>query len=217
MLFSFPTFAASGSLSGKIALLDSDSQFKDSEVVIYLPSIPQKKEIQKNIETPSQTHTIKQIAKNFQPSLNVVVVGEKVNFLNEDEISHNVFSVSSAKQFDLGQAFKGQSATVDFNQSGIVEVFCNIHPEMMATILVLPNAHYSINKINDTYKIENIPIGEHEVYIWGRGATAQSKKIVIEKDKTSQIDWTLAFKEYSKTHLNKYGKPYNTRQKKSYE
>lgn len=74
--------------------------------------------------------------KTFKPGSMKVKVGDTVDFRNEDEIFHNVFSLSDAKSFDLGSYPKGQGRKVTFEKAGVVEVECSIHPEMHMKIEV---------------------------------------------------------------------------------
>ncbi len=79
---------------------------------------------------------IAQKDKKFsQPKL-AVKVGDAVSFKNEDSFSHNVFSLSDAKTFDLGSYPQGQSKKVVFDKPGTVEVECAIHPDMKIDIEV---------------------------------------------------------------------------------
>ena len=59
-----------------------------------------------------------------------IKVGDSIKFLNEDPWSHNVFSLSATKNFDLGSYPKGQSKSVTFDKPGQVEIECSIHPQM---------------------------------------------------------------------------------------
>ena len=68
-------------------------------------------------------------------------------FPNGDPFLHNVFSQSATRKFDLGSFKLHDEKTKDFPSPGVVDVYCNIHPEMAATILVLPNRrHIRANK-----------------------------------------------------------------------
>ncbi|UGQ47991.1 methylamine utilization protein [Massilia endophytica] len=66
----------------------------------------------------------------------VVKVGDTVSFKNDDTVSHNIFSLSEAKTFDLGSYQPGQSRKVTFNKPGMVEVECAVHPSMHMTVEV---------------------------------------------------------------------------------
>lgn len=68
--------------------------------------------------------------KSFQPGTLKIKVGDTVDFRNEDNIFHNVFSLSDTKSFDLGSYPKGQSKKVVFDKPGVVDIECSIHPEM---------------------------------------------------------------------------------------
>src|SRR5438128_221436 len=78
-----------------------------------------------------------QYGKSFRPLLLPVKVGTAVSFPNKDAFFHNVFSYSKLKRFDLGRYPTGESRSVVFDQVGLVKVFCEIHANMKANILVL--------------------------------------------------------------------------------
>jgi len=79
---------------------------------------------------------VAQKGKSFSVKKLKVKVGDSVKFVNEDAYSHNVFSLSSTKSFDLGSYPQGGSKSVSFDKPGTVEVECAIHPEMTLTIEV---------------------------------------------------------------------------------
>lgn len=74
--------------------------------------------------------------KKFSQNAMSVKVGDSVSFKNEDGFSHNVFSLSDAKTFDLGSYPQGQARKVTFDKPGAVEVECAIHPDMKLDIEV---------------------------------------------------------------------------------
>lgn len=81
-------------------------------------------------------HTVGQKDKKFTEAEMTIAVGDTVNFRNDDPFSHNVYSLSEAKSFDLGSYPKGQSRAVTFDQPGVVEVGCAIHFDMSMKINV---------------------------------------------------------------------------------
>jgi plastocyanin len=74
--------------------------------------------------------------KKFSQKNLTVKVGDSVSFKNEDPFSHNVFSLSDIKTFDLGSYPQGQAKKVTFDKPGTVEVECAIHPDMKLNIEV---------------------------------------------------------------------------------
>lgn len=89
-----------------------------------------------------ETITIEQRNSRFAPDLVVIPAGSTVSFPNSDPIFHNVFSLSRTKPFDLGFYKKGQSRPETFEHAGIVQVYCHIHPDMYAAIVVVENPWY---------------------------------------------------------------------------
>src|SRR4029077_20976887 len=83
--------------------------------------------------------SIEQRDRRFVPDLIVIPAGSAVSFPNFDPIFHNVFSLSKAKNFDLGTYAKGQRRLVSFPPAGVVAVYCHLHPNMSASIVVPPS------------------------------------------------------------------------------
>ncbi|MBC7574880.1 MAG: cupredoxin domain-containing protein [Herminiimonas sp.] len=74
--------------------------------------------------------------KKFSQKALAVKVGDSVNFKNQDPFSHNIYSLSDTKTFDLGSYPQGQSKTVVFDKPGTVEIECAIHPDMKLVVEV---------------------------------------------------------------------------------
>src|SRR5262245_20386027 len=80
--------------------------------------------------------TLRQLKKAFQPRVVAVPVGSTIQFPNDDPVFHNVFSLNPPEQFDLGLYREGASKSQTFKEPGVYRVYCNIHPQMSAVILV---------------------------------------------------------------------------------
>lgn len=85
----------------------------------------------------AQEHVISQKGKQFSPKALTMRVGESVNFKNDDNVYHNVFSLSKILTFDLGAMAPGQSRKVEMAREGVIDVECAIHPEMKLEIKVV--------------------------------------------------------------------------------
>lgn len=81
-------------------------------------------------------HAVSQVKKTFTVPVVKAKVGDKVTFKNDDDFAHNVFSLSSVQEFDLGSYKKGEARTVTLSKEGTIEVECAIHPEMKMKIEV---------------------------------------------------------------------------------
>ena len=79
---------------------------------------------------------VSQKGKAFSIKKLKIKVGDSIKFVNDDPFSHNIFSLSPTKSFDLGSYPQGGAKTVVFDKAGTVEVECAIHPDMTLVIEV---------------------------------------------------------------------------------
>jgi len=158
--------------------------------------------------TPKDHATIRQREKQFVPPLTVVVKGTTVDFPNEDKIFHNVFSVSRPARFDLGLYKSGQAKSVEMKRTGVVDVYCNIHPDMVAKVKVLENAYYTITGKDGGFKIDNVPAGEYPIVAWL--PTGDEAKGTAKVTAGGSVEVKLDIVEVAKkeSHTRKDGTPY---------
>src|SRR5580692_8047674 len=149
--------------------------FERSRVVIYLEGPSSAGDNPTNPEPPR----IAQLNRRFSPDLLVVPAGSTVSFPNMDPIFHNVFSLSKPKSFDLGSYDKGETRTVAFPKPGIVDLYCRLHPNMAATIVVTPNRWYARPDAQGQYRIADVPPGKYTLVAWHKAAGFFRKQIVI--------------------------------------
>ncbi|MCC6807534.1 MAG: hypothetical protein IT381_08925 [Deltaproteobacteria bacterium] len=144
----------------------------------------------------------------FLPTVLVVLQGQTIDFPNEDKFYHNVFSASDGNEFDLGLYRGGVSKAMQMKAPGEVDIYCNIHPDMAAKVLVLQNELFT--KVNDdgTYVLPNVPYGNYTLVAWTPHHTPEKKKIEVKADKPATADFALKARDEATSHLNKDGQPY---------
>ena len=117
--------------------------------------------------------------ETFVPHVLAVVAGTVVDFPNNDETYHNVFSLSKPKPFDLGRYAAGNSKSVRFDRPGIVRVFCDIHAHMSAFILVFSHRYFAVTDTDGRYRLDNVPPGTYNVVAWHEGQTRGARSVII--------------------------------------
>lgn len=110
--------------------------------------------------------TMAQADTAFVPALVVVPVGTTVGFPNRDPFFHNVFSYSRAARFDLGRYPRGESKDVMFEEPGVVKVYCEVHEEMRAAILVVDNPYWARPDEEGAFRLEGVPAGTYTLVAW---------------------------------------------------
>src|ERR1700733_474374 len=160
--------------------------YERSRVVVYLegPSAA-------DAQQPSSVPQIQQIDRRFLPDLVVVPAGSTVSFPNMDPIFHSVFSLSKAKTFDLGSYDKGESRKVFFSKPGIVDVYCRLHPNMAATVVVTPNRWYAHVDRSGHYRIADVPPGTYTVVAWHKAAGFFRKSIIVGESHDAVADFFI--------------------------
>jgi hypothetical protein len=133
----------------------------------------------------------------FEPHVLAVAKGTTVEFPNRDVVFHNVFSLSKAASFDLGRYPSGSAKSVRFTEPGMVKVFCHIHSDMAAIILVLDNWLFSTPAEDGRYSLDSIPPGEYTITAWHERARLSSKRIRVEAGQTLTLDFVIPLVEYA--------------------
>jgi len=156
-------------------------------------------------KTPKQ---IAQKNKQFGPRVLAVLRGTTVEFPNGDKIMHNVYSRSTVTPFDLGHYKQGESKSVTFNKVGVIDIYCNIHPDMAATVLVVDNNFLTGVTADGSFELKDVPPGNWEVVAWQPSSPQASKPVAVKGGAAATVNLELAAPTPQGTHLNKEGLPY---------
>ena len=141
------------------------------------------------------TRKVAQKGAIFSPHVLPVMVGSRVEWPNYDDIYHNVFSMSEAKQFDLG-LYKGnpKEKSVTFDKPGKVDVFCSIHENMHCIVLVLENPYFASTDEDGGYRINDVPPGTYKLTAWHERLPSDEREIVVPTNGDVKVDFTLGIK-----------------------
>jgi plastocyanin len=189
-----------GKVTGTVTV-DRPSGVEPGAILVYVVGF--------NEPPATTTPKIQQRNRAFVPDLIAITAGQSVAFPNGDTILHNVFSPTPSRRFDLGSYRKGESRTRAFPKAGVVDVFCNIHPGMSATIAVLPNRRFAFADPTGAFTIDGIPPGVWTVFAYSRRARAPvSMKVRVVAGLSTEARLTLEEIDRDFAHRNKYGEEY---------
>ena len=149
--------------------------------------------------------------RSFVPRVVVVPLGSTVRFPNHDPFDHNVFSVSGPDPFDLGQYGRGDAKNWTFANPGLVRVFCNIHPRMVAFVQVMAGRHFTQPAADGSFEITPVPPGTWVLHAWHERSPEVTQTVSVTTAGASGIELALDARGFRWTpHKNKYGKDYPT-------
>jgi plastocyanin len=137
------------------------------------------------------TARLEQKNQRFEPELLVVPVGSTVTFPNSDPVFHNVFSLSKARKFDLGYYPAGQTRILKFDQPGVVQVYCHLHPNMNAAIVVVGSRFYVRPGADGRFQIPDVPAGRYELVAWHRSNGFWRRSITVPENGTAEATLEL--------------------------
>ena len=124
----------------------------------------------------------------FVPRVLAIAVGEAVDFPNQDPIYHNVFSLSAVRRFDLGKYPRGKSRRVQFPRPGLVNVYCDIHSDMEAFVLVLPHHGFARPSSSGVFQLPNLPAGQYTVRVWHPDFGERTAKVAVPETGMVAVD-----------------------------
>lgn len=196
---SAPQSATTGAVKGKVSI---KGKAGGAGVVVYLEDVP-------GTVTPPKKHAvISQREKQFDPPLTIVVKGTTIDFPNEDKIFHNVFSVSRPARFDLGLYKSGSMKSVEMKRAGTVDVYCNIHPDMIAKVKILDNGFYTITGASGDFDIEGVPAGDYPIVAWLPSGDEARGNVTVKAGEAAKVELALSASDKKESHLRKDGTPY---------
>ncbi|MBM2814779.1 MAG: hypothetical protein HW421_1541 [Ignavibacteria bacterium] len=142
-----------------------------------------------NFKPPAKNPEMNQKSLVFTPRVMPVLVGTTVNFLNNDDVLHNVFSPDAcADKFNLGSWKKGEIRSHKFSQTGCRSVIlCNVHPEMEAYVVVLQNPYFSSTDKDGNFSIKNVPAGKYTLKVWNEKLKGPAQEITVSGAKVDVV------------------------------
>jgi plastocyanin len=174
--------AQAGNISGKVSGMKGRS-------VVYVETIAGK-----TFPAPKDHPVMDQKGLLFSPHIMAIQQGTIVEFLNSDNVQHNVFwsSISNDKKagHNMGTWPKGEKRPFTFDKPGVVPLLCNVHPEMGGYIIVSPTPYFAETDDSGNYTIKDVPDGSYNLAVWHEGAKNQTKPVTVSGD--TKADFTVS-------------------------
>jgi len=194
-----PAAAAPGSISGTVTPVGGSGQL----TVVYVEkgpeAAPRAAPVRKDLE---------QKDTEFQPRATWVRAGDTVQFTNLDNFYHNVFSPTPGNEFDLGLYRGGVAKSLELTRAGEIDVYCNIHPNMKAKLLVVPDDRSAQVAADGRYSLSGLPPGDYVIVAWSAVHEPVRREVRVRAGETTRADFSLKARGAAGPHLNKNGEQY---------
>ncbi|HZS96767.1 MAG TPA: plastocyanin/azurin family copper-binding protein [Terriglobales bacterium] len=174
-------FAQAGEVKGKV----SAAGLKSAEnIAVYIDAIPGKK-----FDHPTKHVAVDQRNLIFAPHTVVILQGTTVDFLNGDNVAHNVYwpSINGEKRFrhNLTIVSPSQMKSFEFNDLGAAQILCNLHPDMIGYVLVVPTPYFALTGNDGTFSIKDVPPGNYTLKTWSEDGKPTTQTITAADAATS--------------------------------
>ncbi|HLY72994.1 MAG TPA: plastocyanin/azurin family copper-binding protein [Planctomycetota bacterium] len=172
--------------TGSIAGTCQHSSVKKFPTLVFIDVMPGKE-----FKAPEKPTVMDQKNKEFNPRLLPILVGTSVEFINNDDFEHNVFS-PDGEGYNLGNWGKGQKRSHTFNSPGVYVQLCKVHPEMVSYIVVLKTPYFAIADAEGKFKVPGVPAGTWKLKIWNERLKPKqldaTYEVKVEEGKEAEIE-----------------------------
>jgi plastocyanin len=179
--------ARAGEVKGKVSANGLKSV---AGIAVYVDAIAGKK-----FEAPAEHAVVDQRNSVFVPRMTVILKGTTVDFLNSDHVAHNVYWPSiggnKALKHSMTIVSPGQKKSFQFEDVGAAQLLCNLHPEMLAFVVVVPTPYFAVTGEDGTYDIKNVPAGSYTLKTWSEDGKPTTQAITATEG-TTNADLTVS-------------------------
>ncbi len=177
--------APAGEIIGKVK---AKGVKDNANAVIYIEKISGK-----TFPVPKEHARMDQKNLMFVPHVLPILVGTTVDFMNSDDVLHNVFSPDKcADKFNLGSWPKGQIKSYTFKEPGCVAtLLCNVHPEMEGYVLAVETPYFAVSTKDGNYAIKDVPAGKYTLKIWHEKLKGQEVSVEVPEKGNATVDFEI--------------------------
>lgn len=182
LLCSFSVSA--GDITGKVKAKGAKNA---GNTIIYIDKIDGK-----IFPAPTEPLLMDQKDITFYPHVLPILKGSTVDFLNSDDVLHNVFTPDGcAGKFNLGSWPKGEKKSYKFEEECVSVMLCNVHPEMEAWVVSLETPYFTVTDKKGNYTIKDVPPGKYTLKVWHKKLSADEVEITVPKSANVNQDFTI--------------------------
>ena len=110
--------------------------------------------------------TIEQRNKKFAPYVTVMQKGQQIEFSNQDDITHHIYSVSGGNRFDFKLKSGAMQKTKVIESAEEIAMGCNIHDWMSGFVLVVDTPYFGKTNTKGKLSLDLAEMGEYQISVW---------------------------------------------------
>jgi plastocyanin len=178
-----PLMAASKSAAG----VNARESLSPAEAVVYVTEVPGSTKLAGR----GNKRDVELRGERFQPHALAVTVRSTVRFRNRDKIFHTLFSVAASGRAELGSIAPGKKSDVRFDEAGVFNIFCQLHPGAEGFVIVCPNWFHTRAAASGEYTLPPLPRGRYVVHAWHPRLGETRRTVEVTGRDVARIDLSL--------------------------
>ena len=185
-----------GGVAGRItfATVPPDAFFEPTDAVVYLTG-EGLADAPATAQAEPRVTLLDQIDYAFAPRVLPVVAGAELRFHNGDSELHNIHTFAKGRpanrMFNRSQ-LPGSTFTETFERPDSILVRCDLHSQMIAHILVLPNAFHTMPAEDGSYSVAGVPPGRYELTAWHELFGRVTVPVDVAPEGITRVDVTFS-------------------------
>ncbi|MEI6083762.1 MAG: carboxypeptidase regulatory-like domain-containing protein [Verrucomicrobiota bacterium] len=194
LLVAARVFGADGTISGAVTINGKNDMkgFKLQEAVIRIQSKDAPAAAEESIGPKKVAANIDQKDKTYVPHVVAIPAGTAVEFHNSDPELHNLHGdCVENPEFNLAQPPEGKPVKRLFAKPEVVKLICNVHPDMLAWIIVCADPHFAMPTTTGAYEITGVPPGNYTVTLWHEKFEEVKKELVVKAGEKTELNFDL--------------------------
>ncbi len=145
------------------------------------------------VSTSLSPPVLNQRGCRFEPHVILAEVGQTVEILNSDPVTHNVHTVAfDNRTFNRTQPPSLEKIEASFEATEKVMAKCDIHGWMTAWIVVVDHPYHDITSEDGTFTIDNVPPGTYTLEIWHEALGSTRETVTVSGGETTDVRVALA-------------------------
>ena len=146
---------------------------------------------------PSEPVTIDQRSCVYVPRVMGVRVGQTLQVRNDDEILHNVHSLSvKSNTFNVSEPKAGMVQQFKMKDEEVMlRIKCDIHSWMTTYVGVVSNPYFAVSNKAGTFEIANVPPGTYTIIAWQERYGPVMKSVTVRAGAVAVVDFAYTGKE----------------------
>ena len=180
-LLAGPASAEGGAIAGKVEA--TPSRYRH-ETVVYLRAA--------KVGSPPLPRRVPLDEKGlrFHPHILAINAGDTVQFLNSDNVEHNVFTPDH-EGYNLGLIKPTGVGAYTFDRPGVYTQLCSVHAEMLAYVFVGENPFHVAVDAQGAWRLDHVPPGTWEVAVWNSHLQAPDQRVTVVEGHQAEVNFTL--------------------------